>query len=59
MILKSRKHSDDQKQSCIELLTLHDKAKREWQLGKTKVAHTHRLTHSCPNMFLSLRRTLH
>uniref|UniRef100_A0A8C4DBL2 Myosin-X n=1 Tax=Dicentrarchus labrax TaxID=13489 RepID=A0A8C4DBL2_DICLA len=27
----------DEKQSCSELLTLHDKAKLEWQLGKTKV----------------------
>uniref|UniRef100_A0A8C4GEM4 Myosin-X n=1 Tax=Dicentrarchus labrax TaxID=13489 RepID=A0A8C4GEM4_DICLA len=37
MILKSKIHSDDEKQSCSELLTLHDKAKLEWQLGKTKV----------------------
>ncbi|XP_034041694.1 unconventional myosin-X [Thalassophryne amazonica] len=37
MIVKNRKHSEDEKQSCLELLTLHDKAKKEWQLGKTKV----------------------
>lgn len=61
MILKSKNHSDDEKQSCVELLTLHDKAKKEWQLGKTKVKHiyTQRLTHACPNMFLSLRGTLY
>ncbi|KAA8588217.1 hypothetical protein FQN60_001411, partial [Etheostoma spectabile] len=37
MILKNKIHSGDEKQSCLELLTLHDKAKTEWQLGKTKV----------------------
>uniref|UniRef100_A0A8D3AFU5 Unconventional myosin-X-like n=2 Tax=Scophthalmus maximus TaxID=52904 RepID=A0A8D3AFU5_SCOMX len=37
MILKSKIHSDDEKQSCSELLVLHDKTKKEWQLGKTKV----------------------
>ncbi|XP_053184717.1 unconventional myosin-X [Scomber japonicus] len=37
MILKNKIHSDDEKQSCSELLTLHDKAKKEWHLGKTKV----------------------
>uniref|UniRef100_A0AAQ6IKU5 Myosin X, like 1 n=1 Tax=Anabas testudineus TaxID=64144 RepID=A0AAQ6IKU5_ANATE len=37
MILKSTNHSDDEKQCCSELLTLHDKAKKGWQLGKTKV----------------------
>uniref|UniRef100_A0A671Z009 Unconventional myosin-X-like n=1 Tax=Sparus aurata TaxID=8175 RepID=A0A671Z009_SPAAU len=37
MILKNKLHSDDEKQSCSELLTLHDKAKKDWQLGKTKV----------------------
>ncbi|XP_071774448.1 unconventional myosin-X isoform X2 [Centroberyx gerrardi] len=37
MILKNKIHSDDVKGSCSELLTLHDKAKKEWQLGKTKV----------------------
>ncbi len=50
MILKKKIHSDDEKQSCSELLTLHDKAKKEWQLGKTKVEHiyTHAdsLTHT-------------
>uniref|UniRef100_A0A3Q1JFB9 Myosin X, like 1 n=1 Tax=Anabas testudineus TaxID=64144 RepID=A0A3Q1JFB9_ANATE len=29
--------SNDEKQCCSELLTLHDKAKKGWQLGKTKV----------------------
>uniref|UniRef100_A0A7N6ANI3 Myosin X, like 1 n=1 Tax=Anabas testudineus TaxID=64144 RepID=A0A7N6ANI3_ANATE len=33
----STNHSDDEKQCCSELLTLHDKAKKGWQLGKTKV----------------------
>ncbi|KAM7380623.1 hypothetical protein PAMP_003904 [Pampus punctatissimus] len=37
MILKNKIHSDDEKQSCSELLALYDKAKKEWQLGKTKV----------------------
>ncbi|KAM3862134.1 LOW QUALITY PROTEIN: unconventional myosin-X [Diretmus argenteus] len=37
MILKNKIHSDDMKASCSELLTLHDQAKKEWQLGKTKV----------------------
>ncbi|KAM3608206.1 uncharacterized protein V6R79_021047 [Siganus canaliculatus] len=37
MILKDKLHSDDEKQSCTELLTLHDRTKKEWQLGKTKV----------------------
>ncbi|KAK2839710.1 hypothetical protein Q5P01_013450 [Channa striata] len=37
MILMNKKHSDDEKQSCSELLTLHDKDNKEWQLGKTKV----------------------
>uniref|UniRef100_A0A3B5A2U5 Unconventional myosin-X-like n=1 Tax=Stegastes partitus TaxID=144197 RepID=A0A3B5A2U5_9TELE len=37
MILKNKIRSDDEKQSCSELLALHDKAKTEWQLGKTKV----------------------
>uniref|UniRef100_A0A3B4V1M0 Unconventional myosin-X-like n=1 Tax=Seriola dumerili TaxID=41447 RepID=A0A3B4V1M0_SERDU len=46
MILKSKIHSDDEKQSCSELLILHDRAKKEWQLGKTKVGHTHRHTHT-------------
>ncbi|KAF3694929.1 Unconventional myosin-X Unconventional myosin-10 [Channa argus] len=37
MILMNKKQSDDEKHSCSELLTLHDKANKEWQLGKTKV----------------------
>ncbi|XP_037344945.2 unconventional myosin-X [Pungitius pungitius] len=37
MILNNKIHSGEEKQSCSELLTLHDKAKTEWQLGKTKV----------------------
>uniref|UniRef100_A0A3P8TIT1 Myosin X, like 1 n=1 Tax=Amphiprion percula TaxID=161767 RepID=A0A3P8TIT1_AMPPE len=37
MILKDKIHSDDEKQSCSELLSLHDKTTKEWQLGKTKV----------------------
>uniref|UniRef100_A0A665WVU8 Unconventional myosin-X-like n=1 Tax=Echeneis naucrates TaxID=173247 RepID=A0A665WVU8_ECHNA len=37
MILKSKIHSDNEKQNCAELLALHDKDKKEWQLGKTKV----------------------
>ncbi|CAB1418909.1 unnamed protein product, partial [Pleuronectes platessa] len=36
MILKSKIHSDDEKQSCLELLMLHDKSKKDWQLGKSK-----------------------
>lgn len=55
MIQKSKIHSDDEKQSCTDLLTIHDKAKQEWQLGKTKVEHIHRLPYSsCPNLLLSL-----
>ncbi|KAM8856507.1 unconventional myosin-X [Spinachia spinachia] len=37
MLLNNKIHSGEEKQSCSELLTLHDKAKTEWQLGKTKV----------------------
>ncbi|KAM9803310.1 unconventional myosin-X [Syngnathus typhle] len=37
MILKSKIQTEDEKQSCVELLTCHDNAKKEWQLGKTKV----------------------
>jgi len=44
LILNNKIPSDDEKQNCSELLTLHDKAKTEWQLGKTKVEHTHRYT---------------
>lgn len=56
MIVQNRVHSDD-KQSCLELL--RDKAKKEWQLGKTKVQHTHTDSYTCPDMLLSLWRTLH
>lgn len=37
VILQSKFHSDDEKQCCSDLLTLQDKAKEEWHLGKTKV----------------------
>ncbi|TNN84477.1 Unconventional myosin-X [Liparis tanakae] len=37
LILNNKIPSDDEKQSCSELLTLHDNGKTEWQLGKTKV----------------------
>ncbi|XP_034429221.1 unconventional myosin-X [Hippoglossus hippoglossus] len=37
MMMKSKIHSDDEKQCCSELLMLHDKSKKEWQLGKSKV----------------------
>uniref|UniRef100_H3DGD2 Myosin X, like 3 n=1 Tax=Tetraodon nigroviridis TaxID=99883 RepID=H3DGD2_TETNG len=37
IILKNKFHSDDEKQCCSELLSLQDKAKEEWHLGKTKV----------------------
>uniref|UniRef100_A0A672H515 Myosin X, like 1 n=1 Tax=Salarias fasciatus TaxID=181472 RepID=A0A672H515_SALFA len=37
MILKNQTHSGDERQSCSDLLSLQDKTKREWQLGKTKV----------------------
>ncbi|XP_014263746.3 unconventional myosin-X [Maylandia zebra] len=37
MILTNKIHSEDEKESCLELLTLHNKDKKEWQLGKTKV----------------------
>ena len=70
MILKNKLHSDDEKQSCSELLTLHDKAKKDWQLGKTKVehtrthtrarahTHTHKHTHTWSDLFLSLKHDL-
>ncbi|XP_053732174.1 unconventional myosin-X [Synchiropus splendidus] len=35
MILKNQKQTDDDKQSCSDLLLIHNK--KEWQLGKTKV----------------------
>nr|XP_043875706.1 unconventional myosin-X isoform X2 [Solea senegalensis] len=37
MLLKSKIPSDDEKQKCSELLLLHDRTKKAWQLGKTKV----------------------
>ncbi|MEQ2294642.1 hypothetical protein AMECASPLE_005991, partial [Ameca splendens] len=37
MIQKNKNLSDEEKTCCSELLTLHDKTKKEWQLGKTKV----------------------
>ncbi|XP_056894751.1 unconventional myosin-X isoform X1 [Takifugu flavidus] len=37
IILKNKIHSDDEKQCCSDLLTLQDKDKQEWHLGKTKV----------------------
>uniref|UniRef100_A0A3Q3R0T2 Myosin X, like 1 n=1 Tax=Monopterus albus TaxID=43700 RepID=A0A3Q3R0T2_MONAL len=37
MILENKTQSDDVRQSCTELLMLHDNAKKEWRLGKTKV----------------------
>nr|XP_033965593.1 unconventional myosin-X isoform X1 [Pseudochaenichthys georgianus] len=36
-ILKNKMSSDDEKQSCSELLSHYDKTKTEWQLGKSKV----------------------
>lgn len=56
IILKNKIHSDDEKQCCSELLTLQDKAKEEWHLGKTKVEYACRLQfiHTCPNLFVSL-----
>lgn len=48
MILTNKIHAEDEKESCLELLTLHNKDKKEWQLGKTKVQHafTHGLTYT-------------
>ncbi|KAM9391097.1 unconventional myosin-X-like, partial [Salvelinus alpinus] len=37
MILKDEHPTDDQRGSCTELLMSFDPAKRDWQLGKTKV----------------------
>ncbi|XP_061579633.1 unconventional myosin-X [Cololabis saira] len=37
MILQTKIRSDDDKHCCSELLALHDRARTEWQLGKTKV----------------------
>lgn len=44
MMMKTKIHSDDEKQCCSELLILHDKTKKEWQLGKTKVRQTNTYT---------------
>lgn len=44
MMMKTKIHSDDEKQCCSELLMLHDKTKKEWQLGKTKVRQTNTYT---------------
>lgn len=56
MILKNKIHSDDEKYCCSELLALHDKTKREWQLGKTKVQNTctHLQAHTCARHVLFL-----
>lgn len=61
IILKNKIHSDDEKQCCSDLLTLQDKAKQEWHLGKTKVEHARSLSymHTCPNLFVSLGSRLH
>ncbi|XP_061736072.1 unconventional myosin-X [Nerophis ophidion] len=37
MILINKVHTEDEKQSCSELLAHVDGTKKEWQLGKTKV----------------------
>ncbi|XP_077392847.1 unconventional myosin-X isoform X2 [Festucalex cinctus] len=37
MILKNKIQTEDEKQSCVELLARHDNTKKEWHLGKTKV----------------------
>lgn len=52
MILKDQIHSDDEKQKCSDLLTLHDSTKKDWQMGRTKVEHT------CTDLFMSLRSQL-
>ncbi|XP_077583512.1 unconventional myosin-X [Stigmatopora nigra] len=36
-ILKKRNQTENEKDSCVELLKSHDCKKKEWQLGKTKV----------------------
>lgn len=61
IILKNKIHSDDEKQCCSDLLTLQDKDKQEWHLGKTKVQHACKVSHmhTCPNMFVSLVLDLH
>ncbi|XP_014896651.1 unconventional myosin-X isoform X2 [Poecilia latipinna] len=37
MIHKNKTASAEEKSCCLEVLTLHDNTKKEWQLGKTKV----------------------
>lgn len=37
MIHKNKTLSEEEKSCCLEILTLHDNTKKEWQLGKTKV----------------------
>ncbi|XP_061827499.1 unconventional myosin-X [Nerophis lumbriciformis] len=37
MILMNKVHTEDEKQSCSELLAHVDNTKKDWQLGKTKV----------------------
>ncbi|XP_057707897.1 unconventional myosin-X-like isoform X1 [Corythoichthys intestinalis] len=36
-ILKNKIQMEHEKDSCVELLSSHDRTKTEWQLGKTKV----------------------
>uniref|UniRef100_A0A8C5HUJ1 Unconventional myosin-X-like n=1 Tax=Gouania willdenowi TaxID=441366 RepID=A0A8C5HUJ1_GOUWI len=36
-VLKKKIQSEDERQSCAELLMVQDKDKKEWQLGKSKV----------------------
>ncbi|KAI9530386.1 hypothetical protein NQZ68_004404, partial [Dissostichus eleginoides] len=44
-ILKNKMPSDDEKQSCSELLSHYDETKTEWQLGKSKPYQGEELTH--------------
>ncbi|XP_036401500.1 unconventional myosin-X-like [Megalops cyprinoides] len=37
IILKDKSSAADDKRKCTDLLSHHDRAKKEWQLGKTKV----------------------
>ncbi|KAK6315512.1 hypothetical protein J4Q44_G00150410 [Coregonus suidteri] len=45
MILKDKHPTDDQRGRCTELLMSYDPAKRDWQLGKTKVFLKEELEH--------------
>uniref|UniRef100_A0A4W5NPQ3 Myosin X n=1 Tax=Hucho hucho TaxID=62062 RepID=A0A4W5NPQ3_9TELE len=45
MILKDKHPTDDQRGRCTELLMSYDRAKRDWQLGKTKVFLKEELEH--------------